>query len=76
MVVSVIQEGKGVLDFSGELDTYNLELLGEHAANLSAGPRHLGISIALDFGERAALTTEGLRLLDRLAAAGATVSIL
>jgi len=75
MVVSVIQEGKGVLHFSGELDAYNLQLLGEHAATLSARAQHREIRIALDSGERAALTPEGARLLDRLATAGASVSV-
>ena len=73
MVISVIQEGKGVLHFSGELDAYNLQLLGEHAATLPSGPARPEIRIALDSRERAALTPESERLLNRLATAGVSV---
>jgi hypothetical protein len=75
MVISVIQEGKGVLHFSGELDPYNLQLVSEHAASLppSAEPRE--IRIALDSAERDSLTEESERLLRQLATAGFSVSI-
>jgi hypothetical protein len=74
MVISVIQEGKGVLHFSGELDPYNIQLVSHHAANLTASPEQMEIRIALDPRERAALTPENERLLNRLATAGFSVS--
>jgi len=75
MVISVIQQGKGVLHFSGELDGYNLQLLGEHASTLPRDTRENEIRIALDANERAALTPEGKNLLERLAAAGYAISM-
>lgn len=76
MVISVIQQGKGVLHFSGELDSYNLQLLGELATTLTGGPASNEIRIALDAGERAALEGPGRQLLDRLTTAGYDVSII
>ena len=73
MVISVIQEGKGVLHFSGELDPYNLQLLGEHAASLPASPQRPEIRITIDDAERAALSPENERLLNQLATAGLSV---
>jgi len=75
MVISVIQEGKGILHFSGELDPYNLQVFGEHASSLPAGANGGEIRISLDVDERAALTPENERWLKQLATAGFSVSI-
>ena len=74
MVISVIQQGRGVLHFSGELDSYNLQLLGEHTAFTAESPER-EVRIALEPGEHANLTTEGRRVLERLRTAGYAVSI-
>jgi hypothetical protein len=74
MVISVIQQGKGVLHFSGELDSYNLELLGSLAAFSDDSPRR-EVRIAVDAEERQALGSEGQRFLQRLKEAGYAVSI-
>ena len=77
MLIAVTRGGKGVFHFAGELDEYNLTVVGDHvrAASQGQGLARAELRIRLEADEESAFRNRATQWLGRLADAGVAVTV-
>jgi hypothetical protein len=75
MLIAVTRGGKGVFHFAGELDEYNLTVVGDHVRGLTRSNATAELRIRLDADEESAFRNRATQWIGRLADAGVAVTI-